>query len=82
MSCGVPCISFDCPHGPSEIISHGEDGIIVPLGNISELAKSIEWMITNKREREAMSIAARTNARRYQENAIMPRWIELFNKIN
>ena len=82
MSCGVPCISFDCPHGPSEIISHGEDGIIVPLGNISELAKSIEWMITNKRGREAMSIAARTNARRYQENAIMPRWIELFNKIN
>ena len=81
MSCGVPCISFDCPHGPSEIISHGEDGIIVPLGNISELAKSIEWMITNKREREAMSIAARTNARRYQENAIMPRWVELFNKI-
>ena len=81
MSCGVPCISFDCPHGPSEIISHGEDGIIVPLGNISELAKSIEWMITNKRGREAMSNTARTNARKYHENTIMPRWIELFNKV-
>ena len=82
MSCGLPCVSFNCPNGPSEIISNGEDGLIVPFGNISELAKSIEWMITNKRGREAMSIAARTNARRYQENAIMPRWIELFNKIN
>lgn len=81
MSCGLPCVSFNCPNGPSEIISHEEDGIIVPLGNIQELAKSIEWMITNKREREAMSIAARTNARRYHENAIMPRWIELFNKM-
>lgn len=81
MSCGLPCVSFNCPNGPSEIISHGEDGLIAPMGNIQELAKSIEWMIVNKQAREAMSIAARNNARRYHENAIMPRWIELFNKI-
>ena len=81
MSCGLPCVSFNCPNGPSEIISNGEDGLIVPFGNISELAKSIEWMITNKRGREAMSNTARTNARKYHENTIMPRWIELFNKV-
>ena len=81
MSCGVPCISFDCPHGPSEIISHGEDGIIVPLGNISELAKSIEWMITNKRERDRMSLNARLSTTQYQAEKIMPRWVKLFDDV-
>lgn len=26
MSCGIPCVSFDCPHGPSDIIKDHEDG--------------------------------------------------------
>jgi glycosyltransferase involved in cell wall biosynthesis len=27
MACGVPCV-YDCPCGPSEIISNNEDGFI------------------------------------------------------
>ena len=48
MSCGVPCISFDCPNGPADLITHGEDGLLVPLGDIEKLAESIEWMITHE----------------------------------
>lgn len=81
MSCGIPCISFDCPHGPSDIITNGEDGVLIPVGDIKKLAKSIEWMIVHKEERERMSQNARKKARKYLANNIMPQWIELFNKI-
>ena len=81
MSCGVPCVSFDCPHGPSDLISHREDGLLVPLGDIKKMADAIEWMITNKEERLRMSNNAREKAKQYTAEAIMPQWVELFEKV-
>ena len=81
MSCGVPCISFDCPNGPAELITHGEDGLLVPLGDIEKLAESIEWMITHEEERLRMSNNARQKAKQYKAEVIMPQWVELFEKV-
>ena len=81
MSCGVPCISFDCPNGPAELITHGEDGLLVPLGDIEKLAESIEWMITHEEERLRMSNKARQKAKQYTAEVIMPQWVELFEKV-
>ena len=81
MSCGVPCISFDCPNGPAELITHGEDGLLVPLGDIEKLAESIEWMITHEEERLRMSNNVRQKAKQYTAEVIMPQWVELFEKV-
>lgn len=81
MSFGIPCISFNCPHGPSDIITNGEEGILVPVGDINKLADSIEWMITHKEERERMSQNSRKKVKKFLAENIMPQWVELFNKI-
>lgn len=81
MSCGVPCISFDCPNGPADLITHGEDGLLVPLGDIEKLAESIEWMITHEEERLRMSNNVRQKAKQYTAEVIMPQWVELFEKV-
>ena len=82
MSCGVPCISFDCPNGPSDIISQGENGILVPYADINKLAESIEWMIKHNQDRQKMSENARNTAHSYTQDLIMPQWISLFNSPN
>ena len=81
MSCGLPCISFDCPYGPREIISDGEDGVLVEDGNIEELAKKIGYLMSDVELRKAMGAKAIQNIARYQPDAIMAQWINLFQSI-
>jgi len=81
MSCGLPCISFDCPSGPSEIISDNVDGLLVKNGDIQELSEKIVYMIEHPEERKMMGQRAKKNVIRYSEDVIMERWRELFNHL-
>lgn len=81
MSCGLPCISFNCPHGPAEIIENGVNGILVENGNIEKLAEAIEELIVNDEKRIAMGRNAHQSVQKYSPDNIMSIWMELFNKL-
>ena len=38
LACGCPCVSTDCPFGPSEILEGGRIGPLVPVGDHAALA--------------------------------------------
>lgn len=81
MSCGRPCVSFNCPCGPDEIITDGVDGLLAKNGDVDDLAEKMEWMITHDKERKEMGIRARESAKRYDKEKIMTQWINLFNEL-
>lgn len=81
MECGVPCVSFDCPSGPSDIISHGEDGYLVDYLNSRQLAERICELIENDELRKEMGHKAKINVQRYEEDVIMKQWENLFNML-
>lgn len=81
MSYGVPCISFDCPHGPSDIITHDEDGLLVENGNIESFSNNLLNLIQNKEKRKQMGTLAKKNVNRYSPEIIMPQWDKLFNEL-
>lgn len=81
MACGLPCISFDCPYGPSDIILEGKDGFLVKEKDVSALADKIIYLIEHKEKRNSMSINASINIERYLPENVMPKWIELFKKV-
>jgi glycosyltransferase involved in cell wall biosynthesis len=78
MSYGLPCIAFDSPFGPAEIITDGVNGRLVPVGNESALTDSLRWLMTHDDERLRMGRQARESIRRFEIDAVMKRWQELF----
>ena len=79
MACGVPCVSFDCPYGPHNIIKDGEDGFLVEYLNSQALGNNICNLIENEELRIRLGHNARVNVQRFSEDIIMKKWIELFN---
>ena len=81
MECGVPCVSFDCPYGASDIIQNGEDGYLVEYLNYSQLADRVCDLIEDDIKRKEMGRKAKKNIQRYSKDAVMKQWTDLFNKL-
>ena len=82
MSCGIPCISFDCPIGPRELIRDGVTGLLALNGNVEDLSSKIEWLINNDLERRAMGIKARQFSAKFKLPVIMSLWENLYINVN
>jgi len=81
MACGVPCISFDCNYGPSDIIIDGEDGFLVETENIEKFADKITYLIENESKRKRMGKAAKHNVKRFSPDVVVKQWDELFKSL-
>jgi glycosyltransferase involved in cell wall biosynthesis len=77
MSSGLPCISFDCPSGPSEIITTNEDGILVENGSVEKLTEAISALIADEVLRKKMGEKAFENIQRFSPENIYKLWQEL-----
>jgi len=81
MACGVPCVSFDCPCGPADIISNNEDGLLAANGDISDLAAKLSMLIENDAMRIEMGKKAKENVTRFLPQVIVKQWDELFKSL-
>lgn len=81
MACGVPCVSFDTPHGPRNIIRDGEDGLLVEYLNPQALADGICRLIEDVSLRKQLGANARRNIQRFSQEAVMRQWMDLFDTL-
>ena len=74
---GLPCIAFDCPQGPAELLAENR-GWLVPDGDIAELTAQIAYALSHPEEALKCAQKAQTFAQTtYSEAAIMPQWVQL-----
>jgi len=75
MGRGCIPISYDMPYGPSDIITHGVDGFLVPVGDKEALTEQIFQVVT---AREADLAAIRTagyqRALEFSDERAVERW--------
>ncbi len=71
---GTPCVAFDCPQGPAELLADGR-GWLVENGNVEKLTQQLIDTLAHPDEAAARAAKAQAFAQAtYSEAAIMPQW--------
>ncbi|SDE60980.1 Glycosyltransferase involved in cell wall bisynthesis [Riemerella columbipharyngis] len=78
MASGLPCVSFNCKHGPKQMINDGENGFLAEVGDVYQLAEKIKKLIGDSELRNNFSIEAIKSAQRFSLETIMKQWENLF----
>jgi glycosyltransferase involved in cell wall biosynthesis len=79
LSVGLPIISYDCPNGPRNILTDGEDSILVANKNIPIFANNLKVLMQNENLRHEMGTKGIENVKRFSLQSIMQKWMNLFN---
>lgn len=81
MACGLPAVCFDFKCGPRDIINGGENGLIVPDGDIEGLVEAIIRLMKDDELRKSMGESAKKVVEKYSEEKVMEKWVNLFEEI-
>lgn len=83
MSNGLPVIGFDDCDGTNDIVTNGEDGILVSGDGdrAANLAKGLADLMGDTRKRRAMARNGLRNVQRFGKEASMKRWFAMLETI-
>ncbi len=81
MSKGLPVVSYDCPTGPAELITHGHDGLLVKPEKIHAMADAICTLIEDEELRRKLGGHARETAAEYDLDVVGAKWQDLLTHI-
>lgn len=78
---GVVPIAFDTYASLREIITDGEDGVVIDEGNIDGYANRLLYLMRNDVERQRMAKRAITLSHRFSQEQIAEKWKILFDEL-
>ncbi len=81
MSCGVPVVAYRAG-GLAEVVSHGENGLLVPVGALDEAAEAGKCLLGDPRIWKRFGRAGRTAAlERFATGIVRPRYEDLYRTL-
>jgi glycosyltransferase involved in cell wall biosynthesis len=81
MAHGMAVIAADCETGPRDIITPGEDGLLIPADNVEALAKALVELAENPDRRASLGRRATSIIDRYSLEAIHREWAALLDGV-
>lgn len=77
LAAGLAVVSFDCPTGPGEILTDGENGLLVPPEDVAALAATLDRVMADEALRRRLAAAAPAAVLPYSVQRIGRRWDDL-----
>ena len=80
MACGVPVVAADCPSGPKEIITDGENGLLVPMTDPVSMADAVARILEDQTFSQSLADNALESLKRYRISTIVKQYEEVFRR--
>jgi glycosyltransferase involved in cell wall biosynthesis len=80
MACGLPAVAVDCPSGPSEIIEHDRNGLLVPPEDPGALAAALDRLMSCDGERSRLGAEAARVLTRFDLARVAALWEALIDE--
>lgn len=81
MSHSLPVVTTDCPCGPKDIITDGENGFLVHVDDIEAMAEKLEYLISNPSKRQEIGEKAYLRSRDFTVDKIIPMHVALYRSL-
>jgi glycosyltransferase involved in cell wall biosynthesis len=81
MECGLPCISFNCPSGPRDIITNNHDGFLIEKNNLKKYYECLVKLIMDEDLRRVMGTRATISICRFNESIVRNMWKNIFSEL-
>lgn len=78
LACGTPVVSYDCPTGPSEIIQHRINGLLVTDQDFKALVNALNEMTLDNDLYNRCKTHAKKSVARFDIKEIGENWLQLF----
>ncbi|WP_341659293.1 glycosyltransferase family 4 protein [Vibrio sp.] len=79
MECGLPCIAFNCPTGPSDIIVHNVNGFLVDQGDEKSFLEGISVLSLDYQHRAKLGSNAKISVEKFKVAHIIEKWEKLLS---
>ncbi len=82
MALGLPAIATDVPSGGTvELIEHGKNGWIIPVGDETALVKAMDKLLSDRELAESLGAQARKIQERFAPERVNRQWQMYFEKL-
>lgn len=74
ISFGLPCISYDCPSGPRDIVEDGVNGYLIPMDDFNSLEVATVKLLSNPEKIYEFADGAFSTSLKWNNEAVLNKW--------
>ena len=82
MANGCPVVSYDVRYGPSDVITDGVNGFLVPPGDVGAVAAATLRVLREPGLAQELSAGCERVVERFGREAFVARWVALFHEMS
>lgn len=72
----LPCVSYDCISGPSELIVNGVNGLLIPLNDRAEFRINLEKLMNSPDLRSKLTLDYLKHRKKYDANIVCKKYLD------